>query len=290
MNKWNKLIIVTFIITIFLFCSINVQQITVHAASGTKVEVVYSSYNDTDTNNQLTHQTDLTMADMDNTSTAATIVVDPSITYQQWDGFGGSLEDDTIWELGRLSSSDKEDVLNDLFNPATGNNYTLMRLSIGACDFSPDYDSSISPDKGYWTYDDNDGNADSNLTNFSIQRDIDDGVIETLLEVLEINPDVRFFASMWSPPAWMKTNGTLVNGGHVQSQYYSALANYYVKYIQAYEDEGIPIYAVTLQNEPAISVGYPSTIWSVDEYVSFAQVLGAAFESNNIKTKNMGSV
>jgi len=90
---------------------------------------------------------------------------------------------------------------------------------------------------------------------------------------------------MWSPPAWMKTNGTLVNGGHVQSQYYSALANYYVKYIQAYEDEGIPIYAVTLQNEPAISVGYPSTIWSVDEYVSFAQVLGAAFESNNIKTK-----
>ncbi|MBB3114499.1 O-glycosyl hydrolase [Paenibacillus phyllosphaerae] len=259
------------------------------AAGTSAVQAVYSSYNNTDTNNRLTAQPNKSLSPVTNAAADAVITIDPSITYQSWVGFGGSIEHDSIWELNRLSSADKASALQALFDPAAGNNYNLMRLSIACPDFCPDYDASISPDKGYWTYDDMPaGQTDPNLTNFSIQKDIDLGVISTLQQILQINPNVRFYASMWSPPAWMKDNGTIVNGGHVLPQYYQALANYYVKFIQAYQSYGIPIYAVTLQNEPDISVGYPSTLWTTDEQMNFAQVLGQTFAAGDIKAKIWG--
>jgi O-glycosyl hydrolase len=284
------------VITLVLLCSLLIapllmlsQPVTVSATGGGPVQVVYSSYNNTDTNNRLTQQPSKSLTTISNTTADGTITVDPTITYQPWIGFGGSLEHDSIWELNRLSSTDRTAALQALFNPATGNNYNLMRLAIGCPDFCPDYNKNISPDKGYWTYDDKPaGQTDPNLTNFSIQRDIDMGVISTLQQILQINPLVKFYASMWSPPGWMKDNGIIIDGGHVLPQYFSALANYYVKYIQAYQAQGIPIYAVTLQNEPAIKVGYPSTLWTSDEQMNFAQILGQAFSSANIKTKIWG--
>ncbi|SFB06111.1 O-Glycosyl hydrolase [Cohnella sp. OV330] len=258
------------------------------AAGGGSVQVVYSSYNNTDTNNRLTAQPSKSLTAIDQTSADATIVVDPSITYQPWIGFGGSLEHDSIWELNRLSAADRSSALRALFDPATGNNYNLMRLAIACPDFCPDYDTS-KQEKGYWTYDDMPaGQTDPTLAHFSVQRDIDLGVFSMLQEILTINPSVKFYASLWSPPAWMKDSGSLLNGGHVKPEFYGALANYYVKYIQAYRDRGIPIYAVTLQNEPAISVGYPSTLWTTDEQMNFAQTLGQIFAANNIKTKIWG--
>lgn len=286
LKKSKKLLIV--LLTLLMVIPSVPFSNTVLAAGGGSVQVVYSSYNNTDTNNRLTQQPNKSLAIVDNNAATATINVDPSVTYQPWIGFGGSLEQDSIWELNRLSPADKTSALNALFNPATGNNYNLMRLAIGSCDFAPDYNASILPNKGYWTYDDNNGQADPNLTNFSIQKDIDSETISTLQQILQINPNVKFFASLWSPPAWMKDNGKIVDGGHVLSQYYSALANYYVKFIQAYRDQGIPIYAITMQNEPSISVGYPSVLWTTDEYQTFAQTLGQTFSSNNIKTKIWG--
>lgn len=91
----------------------------VHAAGGGSVQVVYSSYNNTDTNNRLNAQPNKSLTPIDNTTANAVITVDPSITYQPWLGFGGSIEHDSIWELNRLSAADKASALDALFNPAT---------------------------------------------------------------------------------------------------------------------------------------------------------------------------
>ncbi|HHV99644.1 MAG TPA: hypothetical protein GXX36_08745 [Clostridiaceae bacterium] len=270
------------IIVTLCFPQVTVQADTVQ---GSLVQVTYSSYNDNSGSYKLSVQPHKTMAPVDNTEADAVIQVDTSITYQSFTGFGGTLVNADIWELNRLSPQDKINVLKDLFDPATGNNYNLMRITIGSCDMVSSFNNQL-PEKGYWTYDDMPpGQTDPDLTNFSIQRDIDSGTIETLQQILQINPNVKFYASMWSPPAWMKDNGSLLNGGSVLPQYYDSLANYYVKFIKAYEAHGIPIYAVTLQNEPQISMGYPSTIWTPEQQASFAVKLGQAFEANGIKTK-----
>lgn len=263
------------------------SKIIVRADTGTYglVQVTYSSYNDNSGTYRLSIQQHKTLAPVDNTSTDATIQVDPSITYQSFVGFGGTMVNADVWELNRLSPQDKENALKALFDPVVGNNYNLVRITIGCCDMVSSFNNQL-PEKGYWTYDDMPaGQSDPDLINFSIQQDIDNGTIATLQQILQINPNVKFYASMWSPPAWMKSNGSLLNGGSVLSQYYESLANYYVKFIQAYQLHGIPIYAVTLQNEPQISIGYPSTIWTPEQQASFAVTLGQAFAANNIKTK-----
>ncbi|MBA8817182.1 O-glycosyl hydrolase [Microbacterium halimionae] len=266
---------------------------TASTAAGGLVEVTYSGYNDAATTHRLSampekNLSEVTSADM------PSIVVDPSVKYQTWEGFGGSLEDATVYNLNRLSTANRDAALNDLFDPVSGNGFSLMRVPIGCSDFCRD-----APN--YWTYDDNGGVADPLLENFSVQRDIDNGLIEMLGDITAINPTTRFYASMWSPPAWMKTNSSLVGpeewgacdqedaprvhhgvstGSNVD--YYPILADYYVRYIEAYEELGVPIYAVTLQNEPDISMPYPSTCFTPAQLADFAVELGSAFSSAGI--------
>ncbi|WP_123039610.1 discoidin domain-containing protein [Cohnella candidum] len=265
--------------------AIALPQMAANAAgTGGSVQVTYSSYNDNSGSYKLSVQPSKTLAPVDTAPVDATIQVDPSITYQSFVGFGGTMINDDIYELNRLSPADKTNALKALFDPTVGNNYTLMRLEIGCVDFCSDYDPNL-PDKGFWTYDDNGGVADPALAHFSIQKDIDNGTISTLQQVLQINPKVKFFASVWSPPAWMKDNGSLINGGSVLPQYYSTLADYYRKFVEAYQAQGIPIYAVTLQNEPQINMPYPTTVWTPAQQASFAVTLGQNFASHGLKTK-----
>ncbi|HZG75988.1 MAG TPA: discoidin domain-containing protein, partial [Paenibacillus sp.] len=253
--------------------------------SGGAVQVTYSSVNDASGSLRLAAQPAKTLVPVDSAQADGTIVVDPSIVYQTFLGFGGTMLDADVWELNRLSPADKTKALNDLFNPAYGNDYNLMRLTIGCSDACVSFNNRAA-ENGYWTYDDMPaGQTDPNLTHFSIWRDEQSGMIGTLQQILQINPDVKFFASMWSPPAWMKTNGSLINGGSVKPEYYDELANYYVKFIDAYEAHGIPIYAVTLQNEPQIVRGYPTTVWTAQEQAAFAVVLGQTFAAHGIKAK-----
>ncbi|WP_171628640.1 discoidin domain-containing protein [Paenibacillus plantarum] len=262
------------------------------SGSGGAVQVTYSSYNNNSGNYKLSVQPSKTLAQIDNTAVDATIQVDPSITYQSFVGFGGTMLNSDVYELNRLSATDKTNALKALVDPNVGNNYNLMRLTIGCSDACSSFDTT-KPDNGFWSYDDNGGIADPNLTNFSIQKDIDAGTIATLQQMLAINPNLKFFASIWSPPGWMKDNNSMIitdqqaqNGlGHVLPQYYGTLANYFVKYIQAYANLGIPIYTVSLANEPNVPRLYPTTLWTASEQADFAVTLGQAFAANGIKTK-----
>ncbi|MET0405481.1 MAG: glycoside hydrolase family 30 beta sandwich domain-containing protein [Cystobacter sp.] len=189
------------------------------------------------------------------TSTAATtLAVDPSVQYQTMLGIGTSMEESTVFNLSRMSLAKRTEVLKKLLDPASGAGMNLLRITFGTSDFTG---------RQFYTYDDRPaGQTDTNLTYFSIQKDIDYNIISTLKQALAVNPNLKIFASPWSPPAWMKDNKSLI-GGKLLTQYIPVLATYYRKAVQAYEAQGIPLYALTVQNEPQSQApDYPSA--SVD--------------------------
>jgi O-glycosyl hydrolase len=291
-----------------LVLSMTVQAGTASATAGDvstpggKVDVAYTSYSFGEGNYRLDVQPAKSLAPLSG-STETTVLVDPSIRYQAYEGFGSTLEDTTIYHLTRLSAPNRERALQALFSKENGNNFNLMRTTIGCADFC-----RTAKTTGFWTYDDNEGVADPTLANFSIQRDIDDGKIGVIRDILRINPETRMFASMWSPPAWMKTNNSITYSSNANCSelpanantvkhgaatgsdvdYYPVLAQYYVKYIQAYKDQGIPISIVSLQNEPDIARTYPTNCWTPAQEADFAKVLRAAFDDAELETEVWG--
>jgi len=202
------------------------------------------------------------------------ITVDPETTYQVMDGFGFSLTGGSALHLNNMSASERSKILEDLFNPSnTGVSY--LRVSIGASDL----------DAEPFTYNDlPSGQTDSNLNNFSITKD-QENLIPILKEILAINPNIKIMGSPWSAPSWMKTNNNTI-GGSLKPEYYNTYANYFVKYIKAYQAEGITIDAITIQNEPLHDGNNPSMYMTAIHQAEFVKTsLGPAFESENITTK-----
>jgi hypothetical protein len=199
---------------------------------------------------KLTPQSDLVMTQPGN-ATGTSFTVDPAVKYQTIYGMGSSLEETSIYNLRLMSAAKRTEALRLLLDPVNGIGMNLMRVCIGASDFTG---------RPWYTYDDIPaGQTDMSLTNFSIQKDIDYGIIQVIKEAQAINPAMKIFASPWSPPAWMKTPET-ITGGTLKAGMYTVLAQYYVKFIQAYQAQGIPIYAMTLQNEPGHNNGAMPTM------------------------------
>jgi glucosylceramidase len=127
--------------------------------------------------------------------------------------------------------------------------------------------------------------TDTSMSQFSIGSE-EEFLIPVLKEILAINPNLKIMASPWSAPAWMKSNKSLIQGGSVNANYYRAYAKYFVKYIQAFQSNGIDIDAITIQNEPLYAAPYMSTEMSAQAQAEFIRTaLGPAFTENNIKTK-----
>ncbi|EIW76828.1 glycoside hydrolase family 30 protein [Coniophora puteana RWD-64-598 SS2] len=172
------------------------------------------------------------------------IQVDDSSVYQTIYGFGAALTDSSALVLSGLKSTSPTkywQLMDYLFNITDGANsgaFSYIRVPLGASDFSA---------KAY-TYDDTTNNtADPNLTHFNISV-APSYLFSTLTDILTVNPQLRVHVVPWSPPAWMK-NGTM-DGGYIQPQYYNALANYLLKSLQGFKTKGIPIFAISIQNEP----------------------------------------
>ena len=207
-----------------------------------------------------------------------TITVDEGTTYQTMDGFGAAMTGSAAYVLNHyLNASQRDALLTDLFGP-TGIHLSFMRHTIGASDFSP-------PTPGDFTYDDRPaGQTDTGLSAFSIANDLTD-VVPMLKAALAKNSGLKILGTPWSAPAWMKTNGSLRNGGSLNTAYYPAYANYFVKYVQAFAAQQVPIYAVTLQNEPLFAAGYMSMSMQPSEEAAFLKVIGPAFQSAQLATK-----
>jgi glucosylceramidase len=212
------------------------------------------------------------------------IEVNPAETFQTMLGLGSSLEPSTCWNLSLMSASDRESTMERLVDRERGIGMNLMRICMGTPDFTGDrwYSySDLAP-----------GKTDPELKEFSIEKDR-----AYILPVLKLarqkNPNLLFFASPWSPPGWMKSTGTMI-GGQLLPRWYPAYAEYFVRFIRAYEAEGIPICAVTIQNEPGVDRAkakdpnwfYPSCHWTGEQERDFIRDhLGPAFRRAGLTTR-----
>lgn len=226
------------------------------------------------------HETLQTMPPVPFTTTRLpnlTIIVNDALKYQRIEGFGASLTDSSAWLLwNKLTESQRRETLQMLFSPDKGIGLSILRQPMGASDFAlSDY-----------TYDDlPEGQVDPDLKRFSIDHDRK-YIIPILREAEDLNPHLRIIASPWSPPGWMKTSASLIRGALLPSAY-SSLAKYFVRFVQDYESAGVPIYAVTMQNEPLNLPGdYPGMEMTAHEQIEFlGKHLGPAFRDARLKTK-----
>jgi glucosylceramidase len=204
------------------------------------------------------------------------IEVDDTQIFQTIDGFGYALTGGSAQTLNTLTSTVKQQLLQELFGTASNAiGVSYLRVSIGASDL----------DAAPFSYDDMpSGQTDLTLARFSLSPD-QTALIPILKEILAINPTLKIIASPWSPPVWMKDNNSTI-GGSLQTQYYSVYAQYFVKYIQAMKTAGITITAITPQNEPLYGGNNPSMLMSAVQQSNFIKNnLGPAFQSANLSTK-----
>src|SRR5690606_36227922 len=165
------------------------------------------------------------------------IFVDPGKTFQTMMGIGGALTDASAETFAKLPAAKQEEFLEAYFSKENGIGYTIARTNINSCDFS----------SGSYTYIDE---GDSSLQTFDIAPDKKFKIPFIKKAMAAAGGSFTFYASPWSPPAFMKTNNNMLKGGKLKPEYYQSWANYYTKFIEAYEKEGIPVWGISIQNEP----------------------------------------
>lgn len=191
----------------------------------------------------------------------------PDKKYQEFIGFGGALTEAAAYAYSLLPEDKKQSFMKDYFSEIK---YSLCRISIGSCDFS----------LGSYSY-----SSKKDLSDFSIEKD-KKYIIPFIKDALKINPNLKFLASPWSPPSFMKSNKTLLLGGKLMDKYKQLYAEYFVKFINAYSELGIKIDYVTIQNEPNATQTWESCIFTPEEEANFlVNYLYPTFQKNNINTK-----
>ncbi|QNR83585.1 glucosylceramidase [Pedobacter riviphilus] len=205
-----------------------------------------------------------------------TIFVNDKEIFQSIDGFGFALTGGSAQHIIKMSAPARAALLKELF-ATDGNNIgvSYIRLSIGASDLN----------EKVFSYNDlPEGQTDLTQAKFDLGPDKMD-VIPVMKEILAINPKLKIMGSPWSPPLWMKTTYD-ARGGMLKPEYYDAYSRYFVRYVQEMQKEGIPIDAITVQNEPLHPGNNPSLLMVAPDQALFVKkFLGPAFAKANIKTK-----
>lgn len=225
-------------------------------AANEQVNIWLTTTNDADGLNVtrgLQQQTPINFAP-GNGSGTQTITVNENTQYQPFEGAGASFTDSAAWLMNSsniLSAATRNDTMRRLYDPNTGIGLSFIRNPMGGSDlarFSYSYNDLPA------------GQTDPSLTRFNINHDLAD-VVPLTRQARQLNPAVKVMGSPWSPPPWMKDNDDY-KLGWVESQYYPSLAQYFVKYVQAYAAQGIPISLVSVNNEPTCCASYPSAMWN----------------------------
>ncbi len=208
-----------------------------------------------------------------NSANGTKITLNEATKYQNIDGFGECMTEGSAETIYSLATKQQDSLMNLLFNVETGAGMSVMRITVGASDLG----------NGTYTYSLVAG--DTALNNFSFKGVDSTYLIPILKKAIAINPNLKILACPWTPPVWMKTNNAY-QGGNLQTQYYGAYAKYWVKYIQGMKANGIPIWGITVQNEPLNGGNTPSCTWTQQTEATFDNVyLGPAFKAAGITTK-----
>lgn len=208
------------------------------------------------------------------TLSGSNISLDLTKRFQTMDGFGAAMSESSAVLIQNLSASAKQSVMNALFS-SEGIGMSFVRIPMGASDFA----------LSNYSYNDIPVNeTDLTMERFSLSRDLD-SVVPVLVSAKQLNPNLLLMGSPWSAPAWMKDNKSM-NGGKLVMHFKDAYALYFTKFIETYAANGLPIYAVTPQNEPLHQTsGYPSMLMSASEQIELIIALGRLFEQKSIDTK-----
>jgi glucosylceramidase len=200
----------------------------------------------------------------------------PGTTYQTMDGFGYTLTQGSAYVMmTQLSSTQRTALLTELFDPNNGIGISFLRIGIGATDLST----------SAYTYNDlPSGQTDVTMSKFSLNGPDLTYLVPVLKEILAIVPSMKIIATPWSAPAWMKTNNSL-SGGNLKVEYYDAYALYFVKYFQAMQAQGIPVYALTPQNEPEHCCNNPAMLMTATEQTNFILKLAPALQNAGFTPK-----
>src|SRR6476619_4677173 len=207
--------------------------------------------------------------------TQVCVFVDPSTRFQTILGIGGALTDAAAETFAKLPPARQRELLDAYFDPDKGIGYTLGRTNIHSCDFS----------SASYTYIDD---GDAALKSFSVQHDRQYRIPFTKQAIATAGGRLRLFASPWSPPAFMKTNNDMLHGGKLKREFYQSWASYYSRFIKAYEAEGIPIWGISIQNEPMATQTWESCIYSGEEERDFLKnYLGPTMKREGLANKKI---
>ncbi|WP_165876139.1 glycoside hydrolase family 30 protein [Mariniflexile fucanivorans] len=205
----------------------------------------------------------------------------PNIEFQTFEGFGGAFNEIGGEALMTLPKAKQKEVAANLFNMNTGAKLNFCRTAVGASDFGIDAYSYAEKEN------------DFKMKDFSIKRE-ETSVIPYIQQALKENPDLKIFASPWSPPAWMKYSGFMDRGEEFpeknqlkdEPKIYEAYALYFSKYIQAYAEKGIDVDRLIIQNENDANTKYPSNDMSAAQMSKFVKTyLRPQFNSDKIDTE-----
>ena len=216
---------------------------------------VYTSADSTDL--RLTKTDNLQFTDLRQPlETQTCVFVNPNKTFQTFLGIGGAITDASAEVFAKLSKEKQQEFLDAYYTKDKGIGYSLLRTTIHSSDFS----------SGSYTYVEE---GDKELKTFTIDHDREYKIPLIKKAMATAEGKITLFVSPWSPPAFMKDNKTMLKGGKLLPEFYQSWANYYVKFINSYQKEGIPIWGLTLQNEPMATQKWESCIYTAEEERDF---------------------
>lgn len=206
-----------------------------------------------------------------------TVFVDPSKTFQTYLGIGGAITDASAETLYKLPKAKQEELLTAYYDKEKGIGYNVARTNINSCDFSSDMYTYVKE-------------GDASLKSFDIGHDKKFKIPMIKAANEKAGGRLVLFASPWSPPAWMKDNNDMLHGGRLSDKYYATWAEYFVRFIRAYEKEGIKVWGVSIQNEPMATQRWESCIFKAEEEALFLKShLGPLFEKEGWINKKINN-
>jgi transposase len=188
------------------------------------------------------------------------VFVDPTKTYQEFLGVGAALTDASAETFAKLPKDKQQEFLKAYFDKEKGIAYSIARTNIHSCDFS----------SGTYTYV---TDGDKELKSFNVDHDKKYRIPFIKEAIKAARGKLTLYGSPWSPPAWMKDNNDILHGGKLKPEFNQSWANYYAKFIKAYEKEGIPVWGISIQNEPMATQKWESCIYTADEEKDFLKNL-----------------
>lgn len=250
------------------------KQKSVPFSTQNKTVTVYTSADSSDL--RLTKTADLQFKELRQPlETQLCVFVNPDKTFQTFVGIGGAITDASAEVFAKLTPEKQQEFLNAYFSKDKGIGYTLVRTNMNSCDFS----------SGSYTYIQE---GDKELKTFNIQPDKQFKIPLIKKAMAMIGNKASFYISPWSPPAFMKDNKNMLYGGKLLPEYRQAWANYYVKYINALEKEGLPVWGLTIQNEPMAKQIWESCIFTAEEERDFLKnYLGPTLQKAGLGNKKI---